>query len=394
MTMNEWKRLENESDEELIYRVCLAKEQIGTWEDVADVLNKILETDYTSSKFRKQFQAFEKMLKANEDKFFTDDGYLKELQEERQKLQKEKQKLSDERVELNRLIREEARKESYLDLVRRVICEEVKPMYWEYDNKCDYAFTKNSLIVHLTDIHAGEEVDIYSNKFNQDILKQRIEDYTDKVINIAKLHHSEKCYLICGEVISGCIHNNLRLQNNMDMMESFKLVSELISSMIAVLSDYFDEVHIYVTEGNHSRITANKEDSLKGENMDVLLPFYLKARLQNIKSVFVHDNPDPIEIAKFDVYDNHIMAAHGDRDNPHNVVQNFTMIFGIKPDIVYLGHRHTNGLSTVFGSRVIESGSLIGTNNYAQDIRKTGKPEQTVSVIDENGLVCLYDIVL
>ena len=70
------------------------------------------------------------------------------------------------------------------------------------------------------------------------------------------------------------------------------------------------------------------------------------------------------------------------------------MMFGIKPDIVYLGHRHTNGLSTVFGSRVIESGSLIGTNNYAQDIRKVSKPEQTVSVVDENGLVCLYDIIL
>ena len=69
------------------------------------------------------------------------------------------------------------------------------------------------------------------------------------------------------------------------------------------------------------------------------------------------------------------------------------MIFGVKPDIVYLGHRHTNGLSTVFGSRVIESGSLIGTNNYAQDIRKTSKPEQTISVVDENGLVCLYDVV-
>lgn len=392
--MNEWKRLENESDEELIYRICLAKEQIGTWEDVADVLNKILETDYTSSKFRKQFQAFEKMLKANEDKFFTDDGYLKELQEERQKLQKEKQKLSDERVELNRLIREEARKESYLDLVRRVICEEVAPMYWEHDNKCSYGFTENSLIVHLTDIHAGEEVDIYSNKFNQDILQKRIEEYTDKVINIANLHKSEKCYLIIGEVCSGIIHNNLRLQNNMDMMESFKLISELISTMIAVLSDYFEEVHIYVTEGNHSRISPNKEDSLKGENMDILLPFYLKARLQNFNNVFVYDNLDPIEIAKFDVYGNHIMAAHGDRDNPRDVVQNFTMIFGIKPDIVYLGHRHTNGLSTVFGSRIIESGSLIGTNNYAQDIRKTSKPEQTVSVIDKNGLVCLYDIVL
>ena len=392
--MNEWIRLENESDEELIYRVCSAKEQIGTWEDVADILNKLLGTEYTSSKFRKQFQAFEKMLKANEGKFFTDDGYLKELQKERQELQKEKQKLSDERIELNRRIREEARKESYLDMVRRIILEETQPIELEHKNNCDYAFTDNSLIVHLTDIHAGEEVDIYSNQFNEHILKQRIEDYTDKIINIARLHHSEKCYLIVSEVVSGVIHNNLRLQNNMDMMESFKYISELIASMITTLSDYFDEVNIYVTEGNHSRITANKEDSLKGENIDLLLPFYLSARLQNYTNVHCYDNEDPIEIARFDVYGNHIMAAHGDRDNPQNVIQNFTMIFGVKPDIVYLGHRHTNGLSTVFGSRVVESGSLIGTNNYAQDIRKTSKPEQTVSVVDANGLVCLYDVTL
>ena len=164
--------------------------------------------------------------------------------------------------------------------------------------------------------------------------------------------------------------------------------------MVAVLSDYFDEVHIYVTEGNHSRISPNKEDSLKGENMDILLPFYLVARLQNFANVHVYDNDDPIEIARFDVYGNHIMAAHGDKDKPQNVIQNFTMMFGIKPDIVYLGHRHTNGLSTIFGSRVIQSGSVIGTNNYSQDIRKVSKPEQTVSVVDKNGLVCLYDVVL
>ncbi len=389
-----WKRFENESNEELIYRICQHKDEIGTWEDVADILNELCGTEYSSSKFRKQYQAFEKMFRATEHNFIDNDKYLQELRLERQELQKEKQKLSDERVELNRLIREEARKESYIDLVRRIICEETKPMVWEHNNLCDYIRKDNSLIVHLTDIHAGEEVDIYSNTFNADVLQQRIEDYTDKILDIARLHNSENCYVIIGEVVSGIIHNNLRLQNNMDMMESFKLISELISSMMVVLSDCFDEVHVYVTEGNHSRISANKEDSLKGENMDVLLPFYLRARLQNVNNVYIHDNADPIEIARFDVYGNHIMAAHGDRDNPQTVVQNYTMIFGVKPDIVYLGHRHTNGLSTVFGSRVVESGSLIGTNNYAQDIRKVSKPEQTVSVVNENGLVCLYDIVL
>jgi len=393
--MEKWIRLENESDEELIYRICSAKEEIGTWDDVADILNNILGTEYTSSKFRKQYQAFVKMLEANESKFFDDDGYLKELQLERQELRKEKQKLSDERVELARIIREEARKESYLDLVRRVLLEESKPIELFETNDCNYAHNENSLIVHLTDIHAGEEVNVYNNTFNQDVLKRRFEDYTNKIIEIAELHKSEDCYIIASEIISGCIHNNLRLQNNMDMIESFKYVCDLISAMLISIHGYFNNVHVYVTEGNHSRLTPNKEDSLKGENMDLLLNYYLKARLQNYDNIYCHENDDRIvEVAKFNVYDNVIMSAHGDRDTPQNVVQNFTMIFGIKPDIVYLGHRHTNGLSTVFGSRVIESGSFIGTNNYAQDIRKVSKPEQTISVVDKNGLVCLYDVTL
>ena len=41
----EFKRLENETDEELIYRVCSQKEAIGTWEDVKDILNSLLGSD-------------------------------------------------------------------------------------------------------------------------------------------------------------------------------------------------------------------------------------------------------------------------------------------------------------------------------------------------------------
>ena len=46
----DWKRFENESDEELIYRVCQHKEEIGTWEEVADILNKLCNTEYSESK--------------------------------------------------------------------------------------------------------------------------------------------------------------------------------------------------------------------------------------------------------------------------------------------------------------------------------------------------------
>ena len=70
------------------------------------------------------------------------------------------------------------------------------------------------------------------------------------------------------------------------------------------------------------------------------------------------------------------------------------MLFGIKPNIVLLGHRHTNGLTTVHDAKVIESGCVSGTDQYAMSIRKSNRPEQTVSVIRDKGLVCLYDIQL
>ena len=49
-----YKRFENETDEELIYRITSDKELIGSWQKVADILNELLGTNYTESKFRKE----------------------------------------------------------------------------------------------------------------------------------------------------------------------------------------------------------------------------------------------------------------------------------------------------------------------------------------------------
>lgn len=312
--------------------------------------------------------------------------------EELIKMRKEKIKLSDARVEYNRLIRQEARKESYVDMVKRIICENVEPInipvhYTLFNSSTD-------LLVHLTDIHTGIEIHNWKNDFNADILKQRIEKFTSDILDIREQHDSENCYLVIGEILSGIIHNNLRLQNNMDLMEQFKYVSELISAMLLRMANHFSHIYVYTTPGNHSRISPKKEDALDGENMDVLLPFYLKARMQNIENITICDNIVEPEIAMFNIRGNNVFAAHGHKDSPSNVVQNFTMMFNIKPNIVLLGHRHTNGLTTVYDTKVIESGCVSGSDQFATSIRKVNKPEQTVSVIGNNGLICLYDIQL
>lgn len=363
------------------------------WSEIKDKYNIQCAVDTirkaSSTIFGGQFRSDYEKYKAEKNKSV---GGNDELDEKIQEMRKEKIKLSDARVEYNRLIRQEARKESYADMVKHIICEDVKPMnvtvhYNLFNSSTD-------LLCHLTDIHTGIEIHNWKNNFDENELKRRIDKFTSDILDIRGVHQSENCYLVIGEIISGLIHNNLRLQNNMDLMEQFKYVSELISAMLTRMANHFNHIYVYTTPGNHSRISAKKEDSLDGENMDLLLPFYLKARLQNIDNVSICDNTIEPEIAMFNIRGNNVFASHGHKDSPSSVVQNFTMMFGIKPDIVLLGHRHLNGLTTIYDTKVIESGCVSGTDAYAVSIRKVNKPEQTVSVIGDDGLICLYDIQL
>lgn len=390
-------RQPNETPKAYRIRLYKNKELYGLKNDeIGKLCNEAFGVDWDESAHRKKTSNYLKGYNDAKSELGDAEQQLQNMIEENNRLikevKKEKQKLSDERVELNRQIRQEARKESYIDLVRRIICEDVNPLEIVIEKPAIDGDT--DLLCHLTDIHTGIEIDNWKNVFNEDILKRRMENYISEIISIRKIHNSQNCYLVIGEILSGLIHSNLRLQNNMDLMEQFKFVSELISSMLLMLSKNFEQVNVYVTPGNHSRVVSKKEDSLDGENMDVLLPFYLKARLQNTENIKICDNTIEPEIAMFNIRGNNVFAAHGHKDSPVNVVQNFTMLFGIKPNIVLLGHRHLNGLTTVYDTKVIESGCVSGTDAYAMSIRKANKPEQTVSVVGNKGLVCLYDIQL
>lgn len=390
-------RQPNETPKAYRIRLYKNKQLYGLSNDeIGQLCNEAFDVKWDESAHRKKTQNYLKGYYDAKDELGSESQQLQNMIEENKRLileeKKERQKLSDARVEYNRVIRQEARKESYLDMVKRVISEDTSPInipvhYTLYNSNVD-------LLCHFTDIHTGIEIDNWKNKFDEEVLRQRIEKYTSDILDIRGFHQAENIYLVVGEIVSGLIHNNLRLQNNMDLLEQFKYISELISGMLVRLASNFNNIYVYVTPGNHSRISPKKEDAIDGENLDLLLPFYLKARMQNFENVHICDNKVDPEIAMFNIRSQKIFAAHGHKDSVSNVVQNFTLMYGVKPDIVLLGHRHTNGLTTIFDTKVIESGCMSGTDNYAMSIRKTNRPEQTVSVISENGLVCLYDIQL
>ena len=392
------KRKVDENEEQYLWRLGQAKDS-GLidldWKEIADIMNREFredESEYRSeSAYRKLYQYSKRFYDSGVfDRYTSEDERIKELLEAKHALQIEKQKLSDERTELNRALREQARKEAYIDLVSRQI-QKVEPLKLEYTEK-DYRSTDNDLICHITDLHAGIDIDHWYNRFNMDILRERLWNYLDQLFVIQKRHNSQDCYVVIGEILSGLIHHELRIENNENVVEQFIYVSSLLSEFLAEVSKKFNKVFVYITPGNHSRVVANKEMSLRGENFDILLPHYLKASLQNYGSIVIEDNMKDCDVAIFKVRNSNVFGVHGDKDDISNVVQRFTMIFGIKPDIVLMGHRHTNAMTTIYDAKVIQSGCVSGSDNYCLDRRLKNRPEQTVSVVDADGLVCIYDV--
>ena len=389
---------QDENEEEYLWRIgqLVDSKQIDSWRSVVDIINEQLglfdSKKRDESAFRKRYQASKKFYENVFTKMISNE-YADQIREMSRELEKLKVQYRDERNEYNRKIRDEARKESYIDLVKRTISENVP-------DRLDYVYSPvdissdNDLVIHLTDIHNGIFIDNYFNKYDLNILKNRLRVYLDNIIKIRDRHNSENAYVIIGEVISGLIHENLRCENNQNLIEQFISVSELISDFLYELSSRFRNVNVYITPGNHSRISPKKEQNLKGENFDHLLIPLLSAKLQNTKNISFNANDKEESIATMTIRGNIVMSAHGDKDTPKDVVQNFTLLFGVVPDIIYLGHRHRNALTTVHNTKIIESGCVSGSDNYAIDLRLNTYPEQTVSVIDTEGLVCLYDIQL
>ena len=78
------KRLDGENESQCILRICSMKEEEGwTWQDIADILNKVLGHEFGESAYRKKYQQFNKMLNDNEDIIFTDDAYLKQIEQKK-----------------------------------------------------------------------------------------------------------------------------------------------------------------------------------------------------------------------------------------------------------------------------------------------------------------------
>ena len=394
------KRKDSENESQYLWRLGQAKDT-GLididWQGIADIMNSEFvnpDKPYSEAAWRKPYQMAKKFFN---DGLFTSYGDEHHIQilEQRQELEKERVKVRDERNELRRILRNEARKESYREQILRSISEHSHiPLSYDESKKFRGVLkSDNDLLISLFDIHAGIKTVNFWNKFDEKVLKNRLNAYLDKIFEIWLRHGSENAFVVLSELISGFIHPTIRIENNQDVIEQFLCVTDYVAEFLSELSYRFNTVHVYIAPGNHGRLSPKKEDNLSNENMDNLVLPFLEAKLQNFKNIHCHKNNIEQSIAMFSVRGTTVFSSHGDKESLDNAIQNLTMFTGTRPDIYLCGHRHTNAMKTVYDSKVLQAGSLSGSDSYCMDKRLKNRPEQLAAVINNiSGLDCIYDI--
>lgn len=392
-------RRKDENEESFIWRLGQAKDS-GildiSWTEIANIINKEFQKDtpYSEATYRKPYQQAKKFYESGVFKKLSDDTYFRELELQRQEIKKEKVRLSDERTDLNRRLRETARREEDLECLKNEIRKIGKNRYFYYSPLTIRSDT--DMVVCLSDLHIGSEYAVPEVQYNSETAKRRLDEYLCKVIDIGNRHSVQKVIVVgLGDFISGSIHKTTSITNRENVVEQIKLVCELVSDFVYELGSYFNEIEVHVVGGNHSRIDK-KNDALLDERLDLLLPWFMKHIFSHLDNIIVIDKEKDSSLCTFYVRGKLFFGCHGDLDSINDTsIGKLCLWAKMTPYCILMGHRHYSAMSEISNIKVIQSGSLCGSgDNYTREKRLTGDPSQMVLICNDDGIQCMYPVQL
>lgn len=383
----DFQRLENESEEAYIFRICQMKEEIGTWQQVADILNDALGVNHTESKYRREF-------KKHEAEYIVNISELNETEIQRRAIEREKIKFRDERRAWNKQNYIDSRVEEKLDLLEEQLLS-IGRIQFENHEKLEID-SDNDMLILLSDFHIGASYNSFIGEYNTEIAKERLGKLLRETIEIQKRHNSQKCYItLLGDMINGSIHKNIQITNSENVVEQIKIATELVSAFAYELSKHFETIFISSVCGNHSRIDK-KEDALHSERLDDLIIWATELCLNGVDNIHILKRNIDTGIVDLNIRNKTYIGIHGDYDSFNKTgVSNLSMMLGFIPYAILFGHLHTCAVDESHGVKMIRGGCLGGSgDDYTLEKRLVSKPSQMVCICNKDGVYCYYPIEL
>lgn len=350
-----------------------------TWEEIAEDLDLNMSADTIRRSFNCGIFSGYRVAKHYRNQISNGSTLNSiELNDLKNEIYKERVRLQDVNREKRNYLREQARFENLIEVLKENIVQ--IPQEKEAKISQSYNDRNNVAVALLSDIHYGLQVDNNVNMYSATIASSRLNFWSIKVIEYCQLYHVQTLNIVlCGDLISGLIKLSARVAQEEDVAEQIMAISEILSQEITKINSKIPFVNIYGVVGNHSRMNANKEDNIDSENFERLIFRYIELRT-GLK-VIDSGHSDYLE---FNVSGNNCIATHGHNDKFGNVVNDFSKVLGHIPDYIYMGHTHHLQVEENGQTTVIVNGSVVGADDYAVKIRKYTKPSQVLHIISGN----------
>lgn len=250
-----------------------------------------------------------------------------------------------------------------------------------------------------SDWHVGAELYEDYNEYNYEIATERMEKYTQSIIDYAKVFNADTVSITgMGDYIEGFdMRNPQKWDCEFVAVEQVEMAKQLMLKHIMTLQSADLNVEISAVGGNHDRVTGNKRDSVEENNFAYTIFEEIKAMfkfaekvsgIKNERVTFMQEDKN-YKYYTEEIFGNKVRYQHGDDDskNDERKIEKYNGADNSQYDILIFGHlHHFRDIQRNRSAREIYCSCLQGSNHYSKyNIKSVANAGQTLIVFRDNG---------
>jgi hypothetical protein len=328
-------------------------------------------------------------LEKDKTKNITSSDVLTELDIKKMEIQKEKEKNRTIKLELNKMLRQDARFEMFLDEIRDSISRINPPKFATIETN---EFGDKVGILGISDAHFGKIFKSYNNEYSMQIFKDRMELLLSDTVDWIKDNKISHLHLInAGDSIEGLLRISGIRALETGVIDGVIEFSNYMAEWINALSQWIPLTYHHVMSSNHSecRFLGTKAGQFPDEDLEKVIIHYIRDVLRGNSriNVPIYDT----EFCVFNIYGKNIVVIHGHQlrsVKKTDAIKHIQGLLGITVDLLISGHLHheeniTIGENENGNVKIIMLPSIMGSDEFSDDIFTGSKSGATLIKFDE-----------
>lgn len=245
-------------------------------------------------------------------------------------------------------------------------------------------------LVTPSDWHIG----LLFNGLDYSVAQRRVVEYARIVLERSKLFGINKLYVAnLGDVVNHIyMHKNTQAYySEFDVATQIVKATNLMFSFLNYLSRNMSVEYLGTIVGNHGRMSS-KGETLTNDSVEVVVHEMLKSLIESNKNTNLSydDSGYRKSFISANILGNEIVMVHGDKESKTGAdrIKKHSSILNKQVKILIQGHVHNFKVeSENYDRKAITSGSLMGSDDYAQDLGFHTGASQLFTVVHKDYII-------